>query len=293
VTGLGTSTAVAVGMSNGPIVAPLLAAAPDLLDYVEVPYEQLRINPATAEIGRQLPTVLHCSSMSVAGFVPPEERTLVEIEHFVSVTRTPWIGEHLAFITADALAGGDPVPDGTDPAGYDGAGYDGTVQLTYTVCPQLSRETVERVGANLDALRARYDVPIILENSPQYFQIPGSTMSMPEFVAQVAEYCDVDLLLDITHWLITAGNMGLDPLATLEALPLERVREVHLSGLSLQSGRWWDDHAIPVPDEALELLGKLAGRLRPAAVTFEYNWAPSIPRSVLDRQIAQVREMFG
>src|SRR4029079_5952104 len=87
VTGLETGAAVAVGMSFGPILAPPLAAAPALLDYVEVPYEQLRISPATAEIGRQLPIVLHCSSMSVAGFVPPEERTLGGIQHLVSVNR--------------------------------------------------------------------------------------------------------------------------------------------------------------------------------------------------------------
>ena len=85
------------------------------------------------------------------------------------------------------------------------------------------------------------------------------------------------LLLDITHWLITAGNVGLDPAESAESLPLERVREVHLSGLSHQSGRWWDDHAVPVPDEAFELLERLAPRLNAQAVTFEYNWAPSIP----------------
>ncbi len=46
-------------------------------------------------------------------------------------TGTPWIGEHLAFISADGLGG-----DGASPT-----------SLTYTVCPQLSEETVERVLA--------------------------------------------------------------------------------------------------------------------------------------------------
>jgi uncharacterized protein len=274
---------VAIGLSNGPIVIPFLERSRDLIDYVEVPFEQLRSDPSTAEIGEIVPIVLHCSSMSVAGFVAPSGQTLDHIAHFVSMTQTPWIGEHLAFISADALTGGDPVDDGSG----------GTVELTYTVCPQLSAETVRRVGENLVTLRSRFDVPIILENSPQYFPIPGSTMSMPEFVAKVVEHCDVDLLLDITHWLITAGNMKMDPLATLESIPLERVREVHLSGLSQQSGRWWDDHSIPVPDQALDLLAKIAARLRPKAVTFEYNWAPSIPQSVLRTQIERVREVFA
>src|SRR5260370_32869703 len=118
-------------------------------------------------------------------------------------------------------------------------------------------------------------------------------MLMPELFTEVVGQCDVDLLRDIPPWLITAGNMEMDPLATLESIPLERVREVHLSGLSQQSGRWWDDHSIPVPDQALDLLAMLAPRLHPKAVTFEYNWAPSIPRSVLRTQIERVREVFG
>lgn len=280
---LGPGDPVAVGLANGPIVRPFMDWSPSHVDYVEVPYEQLRFDPGTAEIQAQVPIVLHCSSMSVAGFVSPTEETLDQIDGHVARTRTPWIGEHLAFISADPLDGGDAVDDGSG----------GSVQLTYTVCPQLSEETIERVGENLRALRERFDVPIILENSPQYFPVPGSTLSMPEFVAAVAEQCDVDLLLDITHWLITSGNVGQDPVSTAESLPLERVREVHLSGLSHQSGRWWDDHAAPVPEEAFDLLERLSPRLRPQAVTFEYNWAPSIPRMVLAEQIDRVRGVLS
>ena len=274
---------VVVGLANGPIVRPFMEWSRSHVDYVEVPYEQFRFDPSTADIQSDIPIILHCSSMSVAGFVPPREETLDQIAGHVARTRTPWIGEHLAFISADPLDGGDAVDDGSGR----------TIELTYTVCPQLSEETVERVGQNLRALRERFDVPIILENSPQYFAIPGSTLSMPEFVAAVAEQCDVDLLLDITHWLITAGNVGLDPAESAESLPLERVREVHLSGLSHQSGRWWDDHAVPVPEEAFELLERLAPRLHPQAVTFEYNWAPSISRTVLAAQIDRVRGVLA
>jgi uncharacterized protein len=274
---------VAVGLSNGPIVGPFLEWSGGGVDYVETAFEQLRFDPAAADVAPGLPVILHCSSMSVAGFVPPDEHTLRQIEDVAQAVSTPWIGEHLAFITADPLAGGDPIEDGsTDP-----------VTLTYTVCPQLSEETIELVKQNLAVLRSRFREPIILENSPQYFDVPGSTMTPPQFLGQVADRCDVDLLLDLTHWMITANNTGTDPLASLEAVPLERVREVHLSGLSKQDGRWWDDHSVPVPEEVFDLLMKIADRVSPAAVTFEYNWAPSVHRDVLARQIARVREVFA
>lgn len=276
---VGASGQPRVGLANGPIVTTFLERHPDLVDYVEVPFEQLRHHPPTAAIQEQVPVVLHCSSMSVAGFSPPDDDTLNAIDGHAERTQTPWIGEHLAYISADALVG--------DPSDA------GPTELTYTVCPQLSEETVERVALNLDRLRARFSVPIILENAPQYFAVPGSTMTMPEFVAAVAERCDVDLLLDVTHFLITTANMGLEPVASLHGLPLERVVEIHLSGMSKQSGRWWDDHALPAPDEAFDLLAEAGDRINARAVTFEYNWAPSMPESVVVGQIGRARELLA
>jgi uncharacterized protein (UPF0276 family) len=266
-----------IGLAYGPVVTTFIQQHRDLVDFVEVPFEQLRHHPPTAQVQHEIPVILHCSSMSVAGFVKPSQATLDAIVLHAVRTQTPWIGEHLAFISAGAL---DDV-DGSEPT-----------ELTYTVCPQLSDETVDRVAANLHYLRARFKVPIILENSPQYFAVPGSTMTMPSFVAQVARRCDVDLLLDLTHFLITTSNMGLDPLSSVHELPLERVVEVHMSGMSRQSGRWWDDHAAAVPEAVFELLNAIADRISPRAVTFEYNWAPSMPDSVLVEQIMRTREIL-
>jgi uncharacterized protein (UPF0276 family) len=270
---------VSVGLAYGPIVPEFLRRRRDLLDYVEVPFEQLRHSPATAQIQDDIPVILHCSSMSIGGFVPPSEETLEAIDRHATRTRTPWIGEHLAFISAEPVEG---LESDLDP-----------VELTYTVSPQLSAETVERVGVNLARMRERFQVPIILENSPQYFDMPGSTMRMPEFVAAVSRQCDVDLLLDITHFLIATSNMKLDPLESLDTLPVERVVEVHLSGMSKQSGSWWDDHSAPVPEAAFDVLAQVSERVQPRAVTFEYNWAPSIPDSLLVSQISRVRELFA
>jgi hypothetical protein len=268
-----------IGLSAGPIIAEVLERHRGLIDYVEMPFEQVRHHPPSADLQEEVPLLLHCSSMSVAGFVPPAEDTLDRIWQLADRMRTPWIGEHLAFISAEALA---DEASGVPPT-----------ELTYTVCPQLSEETLDRVEANLERLRKRFTTPIILENSPQYFPVPGSTMTMPEFVAETARRCDVGLLLDITHFLITTSNMGYDPGEAAAMLPLERVVEVHLSGMSLQSGRWWDDHSAPVPDAAFEFLETIADRIDPSAVTFEYNWAQYIPESIVLGHIARARELFA
>ena len=271
-----SSDKIAVGLAFGPIVPEFIAESPGLLDYVEVPFEQLLHTPEVGSIQDSLPVILHCASMSVAGFVPPDEATLKLVDREAKRTKTPWIGEHLAFFTAD------PLDTTASPTA-----------LTYTVCPQLSEETVEQVACNLSRLRPQFDVPVILENSPQYFDVPGSTMRMTEFIGTVVERCDVGLLLDLTHFLISMINTGQDAAKEIDRLPLERLVEIHISGLNVQSGIAWDDHATPATEPVFDLLQRVLRRARPRAVTLEYNWSPSFPRSTLKKHVERVREMAG
>jgi uncharacterized protein len=266
-----------VGMAYGPASRSLLAADPALLDYVEVPFEHLRHDPGTLAAIGPTPVVLHCASMSIAGFVDPDDATLADIASWAERVDTPWIGEHLAFVSADdpdALAHGT----GAEPT-----------QLTYTMAPQLSERVVRRVGENLDRLRRRFAPRIIVENSPQYFDVPGSEMSQVAFVAEVAERFDVDLLLDLTHLAVSAHNLGFDAGEALHHLPLGRVVEVHLSGLSVQGGVAWDDHASLPPPPVLDLLASVVGEVAPSAVTLEVNWAPDHRLGALVDQLDAVR----
>jgi uncharacterized protein (UPF0276 family) len=265
-----------VGAAYGPAIPELLASSPGLIDYVEVPFEQLRRAPDLAALG-DVPILLHSASLSVAGFVPPSDATIEAIRDEAVRDGTPWIGEHLAFITADGLDRDDASP----------------TSLTYTLCPQLSEETVERVVRNLAALRPRLPVPLILENSPQYFAIPGSTMGMVDFIRAVTARVDVGLLLDLSHFLITSLNTGVDAMDEIDRMPLEHVVEIHVSGLSRQSGIVWDDHAVPAPPAVFSLLEFVLHRARPRALTLEYNWAPNFPRATLSDHIARARRMLA
>jgi uncharacterized protein (UPF0276 family) len=267
-----------VGLAYGPGVPGFVRRNPRIVDYVELPFELLRHDPSAIEVERLAPIILHCASMSIAGFVPPSEETLCAIAQQLERTNSPWIGEHMAFMSADPLRRGAALHDATT--------------LTYTVCPQLSEEVLEHACNNLRQLQARFSVPLIVENSPQYFTIPGSTMSIVEFTIEVHRRCDVGMLLDLTHFMISATNMQFDPRKEIIRLPLERVTEIHVSGLDVQSGTAWDDHAGLADEAVFELAEIVLGRARPRAVTFEYNWAPDLPDRILINQIERVR-MYG
>ena len=267
---------VLIGMAQGPGVPPLIDRHPGLLDYIELPFELLRHNPSAIEAEKLAPLVLHCASMSIAGFVPPTAATLDAIAAQAERTRTPWIGEHLAFISADPLPGG--------------ALHDPTT-LTYTVCPQLSEEVLDHACANISRLQERFTVPLIVENSPQYFAIPGSTMSIVDFVAEFHRRTDAGMLLDLTHFRISAMNMNFETRREILRLPLEKVVEVHVSGLDVQAETAWDDHAGLADEETFELLALVLRRARPRAITFEYNWAPDLIDDIIVDQIGRVRSM--
>lgn len=269
----------AVGIACGPNTHTFLDRCPDVVEYVEVAFEQLKHGSNAASLQSKVPLILHCASMSLAGFVSPDETTLKEIEVWTAQTGTPWIGEHLAFLIAD-------------PLNLDGQSMSPTV-LTYTVCPQLSEQTLVRAVENLNSLQHRFTVPILLENPPQYFKIPGSTMTLVDFINELSARCEARFILDITHFLITAKNMGFDAFREIDRLPLERVDEIHLSGISMSSGLAWDDHASPASEQSFALLRQSLERARPRAVTLEYNATPDFSDDVLVEDIARVREILS
>jgi len=99
------------------------------------------------------------------------------------------------------------------------------------------------------------------------------------------------MLLDLTHFKISAMNMGFDPGKSIERLPLEHLVEMHVSGLDHQDDTAWDDHAGLADEETFELIECVLSRARPRAVTFEYNWAPDLPDDIVVGQIERVRSI--
>jgi uncharacterized protein len=263
--------AIRVGIAHSEYAADFLGAFPGTVDYVEVPFERLLADPGAAEFDGSIPLVLHCSSLSIAGTRAPPESVVRDVARWAKKTRTPWIGEHLAFVTAAEGA----------------AVYD----VGFTVSPVMSAETLRRVVSAVKKWTRRFRRPLLLENSPMYFVMPGTTMAQPEFFRRLCRESNVGILLDLTHLLATIRNLSLDAVQTLQEFPLERVVEIHISGLSRQSGIYWDDHASPAPSEVFSLLSQLMPRARSLrAVTLEYNWDPAFAYARIVKDVARIRK---
>lgn len=280
---LETRNRPSVGLAYSAGVRDFVRRHGNEVDYVEIPFELLRHDPDVIRIRDAVPVVLHCASLSIAGTEPCSESTVEEIAFWVNRTGTPWLGEHLAFVTA-SKGGADVHADEYAP----GEPYN----IGYTVSPVMNGQTLVRIVQALAKYQSRFPVPLLIENSPIYFTAPGSRISQSAFVSAICSETSVGVLLDLSHLVITCRNSGIDPMTELNCWPLDRVVEVHISGVNEQGGAFWDDHARPAPAVVYELLGRVLADASPQAVTLEYNWSSRLPGSLMSDELGRTKAML-
>lgn len=97
----------------------------------------------------------------------------------------------------------------------------------------------------------------------------------PGVVTEVAERCACGLLLDLAHARLNAMALEQDRRSYLGAMPVERLRELHLSGIGLIDGRGIDHLGLadldgPSLDDAAAAIMAGAWRL-PERLVFDYG----------------------
>ena len=90
--------------------------------------------------------------------------------------------------------------------------------------------------------------------------------------------------------MITSMNTRVDAFTELDRLPLERIIEVHVSGMNLQSGVVWDDHAAPAPPEMFDLLERVMQRVQPLTDGIQLVGSPAAD---LLSDIARTRKILA
>jgi uncharacterized protein (UPF0276 family) len=115
-------------------------------------------------------------------------------------------------------------------------------------------EALRVLVRNIRRVGERIPFPLILENITANWVLPGAEMSEPEFLRRLVEETGCGLLLDITNLHINACNHGFDARRFVDALPLERVVQLHFVGCEERDGRLHDAHATDMSPPLWELL---------------------------------------
>jgi uncharacterized protein (UPF0276 family) len=204
------------------------------------------------------PLLAHGVTLSVGGPDPLDRTYLASLRALLDRFCIPAFSDHLCWSTACGIHFHDLLP------------------LPYR------EEAVRWCAARASEAANCLSRPLWLENITYYAVMPGSRMREAEFIAAVLEEAGAALLLDVNNVFVNARNHGLDPGDALDALPLERTRQIHVAGHVREGGRLLDTHGAGVVPEVWTLLRRALRRTGRVPVLLEWDTdIPSLDR-VLD-----------
>lgn len=196
-------------------------------------------------IRRDVPMVMHGVSMSIGSTDPLDLAYLRELKALADRIEPAWISDHLCWTGVDHHNLHDLLP------------------LPYTEA--ALRHVVQRVQQVQDVLGRR----LLLENVSSYVSFAGDEMSEWQFIAELAQRADCELLLDVNNVYVSSVNHGFDAKAFIDAMPRERVRQIHLAGHEDHGSYLVDTHDHPVCEAVWSLYAHTVQRLGPVPTMIE------------------------
>lgn len=196
-----------------------------------------------------------------------ETDVLRQTQARLALTSAPWLSVHLGFSAAHVT-----FTDGMHPAS----------------APLPRTALLATMVQNLRALQAALSVPVLIENLDYNPTGAYEHVCEPTFIAEVLTATGVGLLLDLAHAQVSASRLGYDVQAYLAGLPLERVKQLHVSG-PRPSGDTLADAHEPLREADYDLLTNLLSMTTPWAVTLEYG---KDERALLD-QLDRLRQLLA
>ncbi|HPH97734.1 MAG TPA: DUF692 family protein [Anaerolineaceae bacterium] len=194
--------------------------------------------------------------------------TAQALRAYCEVTQTPWLSFHYSLLPP---------------------GYVWLARKTGWYLPLLeSQDKMIRYFVDRVEELKRFNLPILLENMPSFPTRQYIAETAVDIIAEILARTGCDFLLDLAHTRSAAAVWGLDVHDYISRLPLEKVRQIHVSGPRLRNGHLFDAHE-DMQAEDYRLLAWTLERTRPEMVTLEYFRDREKTRC----QLARLKEMIG
>jgi uncharacterized protein (UPF0276 family) len=202
-------------------------------------------------VRRDSPVALHGVALSIGSTDPLDAEYLVQLRQLIAVIQPALVTDHLCWTGV----AGRPLYD--------------LLPVPYT------EEALAHVAARVRQVQEDLGCRIALENPSTYIAYRDSTMREWEFLVAVAETADCGILLDVNNVYVTARNHGFDPIAYLDAVPPQRVAQMHLAGFTDMGTYLFDTHSAPVHDDVWALYRYAVARFGSGSTLVE--WDADIP----------------
>ncbi|WP_425066310.1 DUF692 domain-containing protein [Reyranella sp.] len=138
-----------------------------------------------------------------------------------------------------------------------------------------TEEALDVVVRNVGRLQDRLGRQVLVENPSCYLAFAHSTLSEPDFLAELARRSGCGLLLDANNIVVTAHNLRLDPRAWLDGLPASAICEYHLAGHAVNDADGEqiliDDHGSRVGEGVWALFDEIVRRYGPRPTLVEWD----------------------
>lgn len=222
-------------------IAPFYARYRKWIGFLEVMPEHVVSAPTEARDAllaavADFPVVSHSVTLSVGSATGPDRpwmRTMAAVNRDLGA---PWASDHLCFTKV-----GDRVVGQLTPIPY-------------------TEEALRATVRNVREVQAAFGIPFLVENISAYFTYAGADFTEPEFFTELARKTGCGVLLDVTNLGNNAVNLGWSPKEYLDAMPLERVVQLHLAGAEWTEGKLLDTHGAPIHAEVWALTREVIAR---------------------------------
>ena len=258
---------VGVGF-RAPHHATILGESP-AMDWFEVISDNYLLEPPIplSKIDRlreRYRVVPHGVSMSIGSVDPLDRDYLTRLKKLVARVGAPWCSDHLCFTGVNGVVVNDLLP------------------LPYT------KEAIAHVVERVKRVQGFLEVPFAIENVSSYMTYRASTMPEWEFLSEIAERADCGILFDVNNVFVSARNHGFDANDYVDAVPSDRVVQIHLAGHTDKGSYLLDTHSDHVKDEVWALYRRALRRMGSVATLIE--WDEDIPAwSVLSAEAEKAR----
>ncbi|WP_062732725.1 MNIO family bufferin maturase [Sphingobium abikonense] len=220
------------------------------VDFLEVISENFMVDGGRPrailrDIRARYPVALHGVSMSVGSADGLDQAYLARLRALVNDIEPLFVSDHLSWSRIDGFSSHDLLP------------------LPYT------QEALDVVCANVDRAHTALGRSMLIENPSTYIDFAAAEMTEWQFIDALCARTGCGLLLDVNNVFVSASNHGFDPIAYLDALPLDRVRQIHLAGHSRGEHLLIDTHDQAVPPSVWHLYAHVIHKLGPVATMIE------------------------
>lgn len=214
------------------------------------------------------PIVMHGVGLSIGSSDTIDMAYLQKLKALAEWLKPAWVSDHVCWTGINKVNSHDLLP------------------MPYT------EESLALIVDNIKRVQDYLGRTILLENPSTYLEFKASHIPEWEFIARMAEEADCGLLLDVNNVYVSCYNHRLDPKTYLDAIPTDRVVQIHLAGHENHGTHIVDTHSDHVVDRVWDLYSYAISRI--GAVSTMVEWDENIPEfSVLKAEVEKAKAFAG